>query len=83
MGPCSRCVYYSPSEKGSSIGQCHRYPPNFEGKWPQVLDYQWCGEFSRKEERAHYDLHDAMGRVTGKDPAYFKQYRVDDGGVAM
>ena len=64
-------------------GKCHRYPPDNEGKWPLIGESGWCGEFSMKEEHAHYDIYDALGRATGKDPLNFKQYRVDDGGVAM
>ena len=79
---CSDCAYYRPKENKMS-GSCRRYPPNWEGRLAEVNEHDWCGEFSAKQEHAHCDIHDAMGRA-GNNPNTFKRYvYVDDGGIAM
>lgn len=30
-------------------GACHRYPPDFEGRYPLVTGADWCGEYARKD----------------------------------
>lgn len=80
---CNECVYFELSNDFPSHehkGYCRRFPP-VGVEWSIVRTFDQCGEFSAKVEHAHYDLHDAMGRATGKDPNIFRQYI--DGGISM
>ena len=80
---CDECSYFELSNEFQSNerkGYCRRFPPVGD-KWPIVTAYDRCGEFSAKLECAHYDIHDALGRATGKDPNVFRQYI--DGGISM
>ena len=63
---CEECAYFVPPESGM-YGICRRFPPDYEGRWSEVSDYNWCGEFSAKQERAHDVVHDAMGRLKNMD----------------
>ena len=80
---CDECAYFELSNDfppHEHKGYCRRFPPVGE-EWSIVRAFDQCGEFSAKVEHAHYDLHDAMGRATGKDPNVFRQYI--DGGISM
>ena len=83
MKRCDECAYFELSNNFPSYehkGYCRRFPP-VRDEWSIVGAFDQCGEFSAKVEHAHYDLHDAMGRATGKDPNVFRQYI--DGGISM
>ena len=78
---CEDCIYFVPPESGPH-GKCHRFPPDYDGNWPEVGKYSWCGEFSAKQEHAHDKIHDAMGRLKMTDDPMFRRY-VDRGGISM
>lgn len=47
---CLYCKFYKQTRV--EHGQCRRHPPagigeKFVGKWPEVADTYWCGEFLR------------------------------------
>lgn len=44
---CTDCRFWHPveDEDGNDLGQCHRYPPGYEG-WPMTFGHDWCGEWS-------------------------------------
>ena len=44
---CIVCDFYQPTQEGT--GQCHRYPPTAAG-FVDVIDDDWCGEHSEREE---------------------------------
>jgi hypothetical protein len=57
MENCSLCRYYNSSAPASGEGECRRYPPSITSArvslaadFPPVSDYEWCGEFRKKDD---------------------------------
>lgn len=54
LGKCRNCLYFLPNNVDKPGGLCRRHPPRvvsardtaeFLSPWPQVRDYDACGEF--------------------------------------
>lgn len=61
MVACKNCVYYRPIEGEDGWGSCRKNPPkiinplvkyfmeednpSLIGYWPEISDYDWCGEY--------------------------------------
>ena len=55
---CKNCDHWEGFEDEEVIGLCHILPPSgqwvghkrdqYEGRWPQTNDHDWCGEFKDK-----------------------------------
>ena len=51
---CEKCIF-SEIEDGNNIAECHRFPPDCDGRgkntrdaWPIVPLDGWCGEYKAK-----------------------------------
>ena len=42
---CKNCFAYKPLSEESNIGHCRLYPPDGTHNWPEVKDWDWCGQF--------------------------------------
>jgi hypothetical protein len=48
---CEKCKYFQcpiPDATDNS-GECRRYPPKEDTRWPIVQKQDWCGEFRPKK----------------------------------
>jgi len=45
---CEGCKFYQEDKQSYHRGSCHRYPPIFQGRQPEVNGNQWCGEYIKK-----------------------------------
>ena len=61
---CRDCLHFEPSSNSNDSGICRVLPPtrdpgNIIGLWPEILIYDWCGEFEDRDEPEACDDPDA------------------------
>ena len=48
---CERCRFWEETDADAEMGDCHRYPPSFDGRagfggmFPDTSGEYWCGEW--------------------------------------
>lgn len=57
FGKCSTCRFFHDYADAGNSGECRRHAPMFRdaseagyGEFPRMSDFQWCGEYVRREE---------------------------------
>ena len=49
---CMNCRYWEAYGKGTSYGECHRFPPSTSSDgFPETYSKRWCGEWKEVEEK--------------------------------
>jgi hypothetical protein len=45
MEKCKTCKAFKVNVLNKEIGECRRYAPKIENRWPVVFPYDWCLEY--------------------------------------